>query len=257
MAPVAARLSLGLEPERLGPPLERLIVLEWPQARLLEQRIARPRHRDRFLRQPDHQHRGRHVRRPADRQPRVHRVQHLRDLGRLCAAYAEQPQGTLVALVGSSGRLELAIVGDNAAARLGVIVGTPRGHGLGMKCHGRAYARATQAQWDRTLVWHAFTQMAEYEPLVIERGEGCMLFDIDGNAYLDGVSSLWCNIHGHRHPRLDAAIREQLDRVAHVTILGASNPTTIELARRLVDLRRRGWATCSSPTTAPRPWKWP
>ena len=55
-------------------------------------------------------------------------------------------------------------------------------------------------QWDRKLVWHAFTQMAEYEPLIIERAEGCVLFDIDGRRYLDGVSSLWCNVHGHRHP---------------------------------------------------------
>ncbi len=94
--------------------------------------------------------------------------------------------------------------------------------------------------WDRELVWHAFTQMAEYEPLVLERGEGCTLFDIDGNAYIDGVSSLWCNVHGHRHPRLDAAIRAQLDRVAHVTLLGASNPPAIRLARRLVDLAPAG-----------------
>jgi len=85
-------------------------------------------------------------------------------------------------------------------------------------------------EWDRTLVWHAFTQMAEYEPLILERGEGCMLVDIDGHQYIDGTSSLWCNIHGHRHPRIDAAIRAQLDRVAHVTNLGSSNPTTIMLA---------------------------
>lgn len=91
-------------------------------------------------------------------------------------------------------------------------------------------------RWDREIVWHAFTQMAEYEPLVIERADGCTLFDIDGRAYLDGVSSLWCNIHGHRHPRLDAALRQQLDRVAHVTQLGSSNPTTIELAKRLVEI---------------------
>lgn len=90
-------------------------------------------------------------------------------------------------------------------------------------------------EWDRTLVWHAFTQMAEYEPLIIERASGCKLVDIDGRELIDGVSSLWCNVHGHRHPRLDAALREQLDRVAHVTSLGQSNPTTIRLARRLVD----------------------
>lgn len=95
-------------------------------------------------------------------------------------------------------------------------------------------------RWDREVVWHPFTQMGEYEPLILERGEGCRLVDVEGNEYLDGVSSLWCNIHGHRHPRLDAAIREQLDRVAHVTGLGASNPTTIKLARRLVDLAPTG-----------------
>lgn len=90
--------------------------------------------------------------------------------------------------------------------------------------------------WDRRLVWHAFTQMAEYEPLILVRGEGCRVVDLEGNEYLDGTSSLWCNVHGHRHPRLDAAIRRQLDEVAHVTLLGASNPTTIRLAKRLVDL---------------------
>ncbi len=94
--------------------------------------------------------------------------------------------------------------------------------------------------WDRTLVWHAFTQMAEYEPLILERGEGCHVFDIDGRRYLDAVSSLWCNVHGHRHPRIDAAIRAQLDRVAHVSNLGASNPTTILLGKRLVDLAPSG-----------------
>jgi len=95
-------------------------------------------------------------------------------------------------------------------------------------------------QWDRQIVWHPFTQMAEYEPMIFERAEGCELVDIDGRHYIDGVSSLWCNIHGHRHPRIDQAIREQLDRVAHVTALGASNPTTIKLAKRLVDLAPEG-----------------
>ncbi len=94
--------------------------------------------------------------------------------------------------------------------------------------------------WDRQVVWHAFTQMAEYEPLIIERGEGCTLFDIDGNRYIDGVASLWCNVHGHRHPKLDAALRAQLDRVAHVTSLGGSNPTSIKLAKRLVEIAPEG-----------------
>ncbi len=95
-------------------------------------------------------------------------------------------------------------------------------------------------EWDRTHVWHAFTQMAEYEPLLIERGRGCTLVDIDGREYLDAVSSLWCNVHGHGHPRLDAAIVEQLGRIAHTTALGASNSTTVRLARRLVELSPAG-----------------
>ncbi len=95
-------------------------------------------------------------------------------------------------------------------------------------------------RWDREIVWHAFTQMAEYEPLIITHANGCSLFDLDGREYLDGVSSLWCNLHGHRHPTLDAAIRAQLDQVAHVTSLGMSNPTTIRLAKRLVDLAPPG-----------------
>jgi adenosylmethionine-8-amino-7-oxononanoate aminotransferase len=94
--------------------------------------------------------------------------------------------------------------------------------------------------WDRTHYWHAFTQMAEYEPFIIERAEGCVFWDIEGNEYIDGVSSLWCNIHGHRHPKIDAAIREQLDKVAHVTSLGASNSTAIRLAKRLADLAPQG-----------------
>jgi adenosylmethionine-8-amino-7-oxononanoate aminotransferase len=100
--------------------------------------------------------------------------------------------------------------------------------------------RANLLRADRKTVWHAFTQMAEYEPFVIERAYGCTLVDLDGREYLDGTSSLWCNLHGHRHPRLDAALRAQLDQVAHTTNLGASNPTTIRLAQRLVKLSPAG-----------------
>ena len=83
--------------------------------------------------------------------------------------------------------------------------------------------------------WHAFTQMSEYDPLIIERAQGVWLQTQDGRQLLDGVSSLWCNIHGHGHPHIDAAIRRQLDQVAQITSLGLSNPTTIRLARRLVE----------------------
>ncbi|WP_425618546.1 adenosylmethionine--8-amino-7-oxononanoate transaminase [Anatilimnocola sp. NA78] len=94
--------------------------------------------------------------------------------------------------------------------------------------------------WDREHVWHAFTQMAGHQPFIIERAEGCTLYDVDGRAYLDGVSSLWCNVHGHRHPTIDAAIRAQLDQAAHITLLGMAHPTTIKLARRLVELAPAG-----------------
>ncbi len=90
--------------------------------------------------------------------------------------------------------------------------------------------------WDREHVWHAFTQMAEHVPFLIREAHGCTLVDMQGREYLDGVSSLWCNIHGHRHPRLDEAIRRQLDEVAHVTLLGMSHPTTVKLARRLAEI---------------------
>ena len=64
---------------------------------------------------------------------------------------------------------------------------------------------------DRRVSWHPFQQMAAWSPLVIARGEGSFLFDEHGKKYLDGVSSLWCNVHGHRHPKLDAALRTQLE----------------------------------------------
>ena len=94
--------------------------------------------------------------------------------------------------------------------------------------------------WDKTHLWHAFTQMAEYESLIVTRGQGCWLETIDGRRLLDGVSSLWCNVHGHRHPRIDAAIKAQLDEVAHVTLLGMSAPVTIRLARRLAEISPAG-----------------
>ncbi|QDU88660.1 L-Lysine-8-amino-7-oxononanoate aminotransferase [Pirellulimonas nuda] len=90
--------------------------------------------------------------------------------------------------------------------------------------------------WDRTHLWHSFTQMAEYEPLVIRKAEGCYLVDIEGRRYLDAASSMWCAVHGHRHPTIDAAIRGQLDRVAQCTSLGMGAETAVVLAKRLADL---------------------
>jgi adenosylmethionine-8-amino-7-oxononanoate aminotransferase len=97
---------------------------------------------------------------------------------------------------------------------------------------------STLRTWDHAHLWHPFTALADWaagEPLVIERGEGVYLFDTEGRRYLDGVSSLWCNVHGHRHPTLDAAVRAQLEQVAHTTLLGVTHPAAVELARRLVE----------------------
>jgi adenosylmethionine-8-amino-7-oxononanoate aminotransferase len=88
-------------------------------------------------------------------------------------------------------------------------------------------------------VWHPFTQMQswqdEHAPVIVA-GEGEILVDADGRRYIDGISSLWCNVHGHRHPRIDDAVRLQLGRVAHSTMLGLSHPGAEELARRLVEI---------------------
>jgi adenosylmethionine---8-amino-7-oxononanoate aminotransferase len=99
------------------------------------------------------------------------------------------------------------------------------------------------AQLDRDHLWHPFTQQqgwVEEEPLMIERAEGAELIDSDGRRYIDGVSSLWCNVHGHRHPGIDAAVREQLERVAHSTMLGLSHPAATELAGKLIELAPPG-----------------
>jgi adenosylmethionine-8-amino-7-oxononanoate aminotransferase len=96
---------------------------------------------------------------------------------------------------------------------------------------------------DRSYLWHPFTQQrgwAREDPLVVERGEGTDLIDVEGNRYIDGVSSLWCNVHGHAHPHIDAAVRDQLSKVAHSTMLGLSHRTAIELAQRLVELAPPG-----------------
>lgn len=97
--------------------------------------------------------------------------------------------------------------------------------------------------WDNTELWHPFTPMtawAEEEAPIIESGEGFYLTDVEGRRYLDGISSLWCNVHGHRVPELDAAIRNQLDKIAHTTLLGLSSPPAIELAHQLVQRTPEG-----------------
>jgi adenosylmethionine-8-amino-7-oxononanoate aminotransferase len=94
---------------------------------------------------------------------------------------------------------------------------------------------------DKKYVWHPFTPMAdwcapEHEPIVLVEGEGALLRDSKGREYIDGNSSIWTNIHGHNHPHINAAIRRQLDRVAHTSFLGFTNPAAIELAEAIVSL---------------------
>jgi adenosylmethionine---8-amino-7-oxononanoate aminotransferase len=103
----------------------------------------------------------------------------------------------------------------------------------------------TLADDDRRYLWHPFTQQRGWEneePLIVQRAEGTDLIDTEGRRYIDGVSSLWCNVHGHRHPRIDEAVKAQLDTVAHSTMLGLSHPPAIQLARRLIDLAPPGLA---------------
>jgi adenosylmethionine-8-amino-7-oxononanoate aminotransferase len=95
-------------------------------------------------------------------------------------------------------------------------------------------------QLDQRVLWHPFTQMAEWSPLVIASGDGNYLVDTDGRRYLDGVSSLWCNVHGHAHPRLNRALREQADTLAHSTFLGLTHEPGIRLASELVAIAPRG-----------------
>ncbi|HLF17595.1 MAG TPA: adenosylmethionine--8-amino-7-oxononanoate transaminase [Candidatus Omnitrophota bacterium] len=96
---------------------------------------------------------------------------------------------------------------------------------------------------DKKYLWHPFTQMKDWlesELLIIERAQGSYLFDVHGRKYLDGVSSLWVNVHGHRHPIMDQAIKDQINRLSHSTLLGLSNAPAIELARELVKIAPKG-----------------
>ena len=99
------------------------------------------------------------------------------------------------------------------------------------------------SELDHRHLWHPFTQQRDWcdePPLVIDAADGTDLIDEQGRRYIDGVSSLWCNVHGHRHPLIDAAVRDQLDRVAHSTMLGLTHPGAAELAARLVEVAPPG-----------------
>ena len=98
-------------------------------------------------------------------------------------------------------------------------------------------------KWDKKHIWHPFTQhfIWEKEPtLIVESGKGVFFRDVKGRRFLDGVSSLWVNIHGHREPKLDQAIIRQIKKISHSTFLGLSHPPAILLARQLSQLAPKG-----------------
>ncbi len=105
---------------------------------------------------------------------------------------------------------------------------------------------------DHAHIWHPFTPMQQWrdrDPLVIECGEGCELIDTEGQRYIDGVSSLWCNVHGHRVKKIDDAVRDQLDKIAHSTLLGLASVPSIEFAARLIELVGQRLPSSDSPLT--------
>ncbi len=103
---------------------------------------------------------------------------------------------------------------------------------------------------DRKYIWHPFTQMKDWEeatPVVITEGSGCFIKDRYGRSYIDGVSSLWVNIFGHRKKEIDDAIKAQVDRISHSTLLGLSNEPAILLAEKLVSLMNSSFGRAQGP----------
>src|SRR3954471_17482749 len=112
-----------------------------------------------------------------------------------------------------------------------------------MLCRMAAPTRLSVGELDRRRLWHPFTQQADWgaeEPLVVSRAEGVWLYGEDGRRYLDGNASLWVNVHGHRRAEIDAAVREQLERVAHTTFLGLTTPAAVAFADALLETAPAG-----------------
>ncbi|MFQ5597293.1 MAG: adenosylmethionine--8-amino-7-oxononanoate transaminase [Nitrospiria bacterium] len=110
----------------------------------------------------------------------------------------------------------------------------------------KKYQKNKWLEKGRSFIWHPFTQMREWEnedPTIIVEGKGTTLVDLEGKRYLDGTSSIWVNLHGHRHPTIDAALKRQLNKIAHSTLLGLSNQPAIALAEKLIALAPSSAAT--------------
>jgi adenosylmethionine-8-amino-7-oxononanoate aminotransferase len=109
------------------------------------------------------------------------------------------------------------------------------------------------ANLDHRYLWHPFTQMRDWlkrEPIVIAEGHGAVLRDVNGREYLDANSSIWTNLHGHNHPKINAAIRQQLSRIAHSSALGFANEPASLLAGRLVQCANPSRLTPHAPRIA-------
>ncbi|HZV81259.1 MAG TPA: aminotransferase class III-fold pyridoxal phosphate-dependent enzyme, partial [Geobacteraceae bacterium] len=105
------------------------------------------------------------------------------------------------------------------------------------------YATETLRAYDKRYVWHPFTQMSDWEAeeqTVITRGEGSWIIDSDGNRYLDGVAAIWTNVHGHCRREINEAIKQQVDRLEHSTLLGLAGEQPSILAKRLIDIAPEG-----------------
>lgn len=103
--------------------------------------------------------------------------------------------------------------------------------------------KETLIEWDKKYLWHPFTQMKEWldgDPLVIERGDGCHLMDVEGKRYIDGVSSLWVLVHGHGKKEMLDTLKEQADRLCHSTLLGLASVPSVILAKKLADITPEG-----------------
>lgn len=227
MAPVAGMIAEGSEIEAIGRPIEDPI--------LLDVKVAPPTAKSAQIIHIDHFGNAT-TNLPAsvaEANPRAQYHIGQRNVGRLKRTYTDVAPGQPLALIGSSGLLEIAVRDGSAAKALGL-----RGGDV-VYLHDPDHSTQVLRELDKQHIWHPFTPMSlwlESEPLVISAAEGMHLIDTDGNRYLDGVSSLWCNVHGHRVPEIDEAVREQLDCVAHTTMLGLASEASIRLADRLMKI---------------------
>jgi len=227
MAPVAGMLAGGVAVETLGRSVAQPVLLDVAPA-AADATVGRIIHIDRFgnamTNLPEQAVRT---------MPGVEVWVEHRRIGTIRQTYADVPSGQPLALIGSSGMLEIAVRDGSAFQRLGLSIGQQ------VRLQSPGQRNAELQRLDKQHIWHPFTPMSiwlDSDPLIIVAADGMNLIDAEGNRYLDGVSSLWCNVHGHRVPEIDQAIRFQLDRVAHSTMLGLSNEPAILLADRLMKL---------------------